>query len=52
MTLHVLNRPWTQIAGSGLLLTADVQEGQRMGVDLAPTHPLATVADPRKVKTY
>jgi len=48
----VLNRPWTLIAGSGLILTADVQKGQGMGVGLAPYQPLAIVADPRKVKNY
>lgn len=52
ITLCVLNRLWTLIAESRLLLTADVQEGQGMGVGLAPSQPLAIVDDPRKVKNY
>lgn len=51
ITLCVLNRPWTLLAGSGLL-TADAQEGQGMGVGLAPSQALAIVSDPRKVKNY
>lgn len=51
-TVCVLNRPWTLITGSGLALTADVQESQGMGVGLAPSQPLAILADPRKVKNY